>query len=56
MLIGLVGLALLLWALKMRLKEFDQARPEIFQGPVGHLVNYIMIALGAFVVYWGWIA
>lgn len=39
----------------MAFKEFDRSRPEIFQGPIGRLVNWAVIALGGVLIYWGWI-
>lgn len=52
--IGFVGLGIFGWAGAGKTKG-EHALPEIFQGPVGAIVSWIVTIIGLGLVYWGWI-
>lgn len=48
----IIGIALILWALLAGFGTPESNRARVFQGPVGILVNFIVLLLGAGLVIW----
>lgn len=50
---GLVGAALVVWALWAGIGTRESNRAQLFQGPVGTLVSVLVILAGTSLIIWG---
>ncbi len=52
--IGIVGILLLFWSIGAGLMTRPGNRAEIFSGPVGRIVNYVVVLIAAALLWWVW--
>lgn len=52
--VGIVGLLILLWSLGAGFMTRPGNRAEVFSGPVGKIVNLVVVLVGAAILVWAW--
>lgn len=50
--LGIAGIVLLLWALKVGLLTRETNKAEVFSGPVGCIVNGVVILIALAIIWW----
>ena len=50
---GLIGVGIALWALSAGLLTREGNKAEVFAGPVGCIVNGVVLAIAAALIWWG---
>ena len=53
MLLVIIGIALIIWAFSAGIGTRESNRAQIFQGPVGSLVNLVVIIVGIALIFNG---
>lgn len=53
MLAGLAGIALLLWGFSAGIGTRESNKAEVFAGPVGCIVNGIVLMIALALIWWG---
>lgn len=53
LIMGIIGLGLFGWSGTFRP---EHERPEVFQGSVGTIISWVVMLLGVYLVYRGWVS